>query len=315
MKGKMSMLKSLKDREVYSRAQALYRWANEHSGGLLTVLRRAFQSFNAARAAEAAASLAYYTLFSLFPLLLALIAAGSFFLEGEQVRREVVASVTQAIPISQELIESNVQRLLERRGTVGLVGLIGLLWSGTGVFTALARHINRACSESEPRNLLEQRLVALGIIGMLAVLLLLSLLSAPLLSLLSQLQLGLPFYETRLWTILSDVLPWLRIQPLFTLLIFMALYRWVPNTAENSAAVGWREAFGGALFVALAWEGAKRGFTWYLGSGLVRYRLVYGSLGAVVALMLWIYLSNWLALFGAHLSAAIALHTQSPSSH
>ena len=75
----------------------------------------------------------------------------------------------------------------------------------------------------------------------------------------------------------------------------------MPNTT-----VAWSEAAWGAAVAVVAWEGAKRGFAWYVSSDLVHYRLVYGSLGAVVALLLWIYLSSWLVLFGAHLSAAIA---------
>ena len=50
---------------------------------------------------------------------------------------------------------------------------------------------------------------------------------------------------------------------------------------------------------------AKRALAWYISSDLVNYPLVYGSLSSVVALLLWIYVSSWLALFGAHLSAAV----------
>jgi membrane protein len=62
------------------------------------------------------------------------------------------------------------------------------------------------------------------------------------------------------------------------------------------------------LVVAAAWELAANGFAWYVGSGLARYRIVYGSLGTVVALLFWVYLSAWLIILGAHLSAAVARH-------
>ena len=106
-------------------------------------------------------------------------------------------------------------------------------------------------------------------------------------------------YGTPLWTALSDLLPWFVI-----FLLFLALYRWVPN-----AEAKWSAAFWAALVVALAWEIAANVFAWYVGSGLGRYRIVYGSLGTVVALMFWIYLSGWIIIFGAHLSAAVAQHT------
>jgi len=283
--------------------RAIYRKTDALSRGSLGILRSAFQRFNEARASQAAAAMAYYALFSLFPLLLALIAAWSFVLEREQAFQQVVGFVTEAIPISQTLIEKNIQRVLELRGTVGMVGLLGLLWSGMGAFEVLANNINRAWTDAEPRSFLERRLVALGMVGTLSALLALSLVSSTVLNLLPQLQVPLwdsvSIYEKPLWGALSNLVPWL-----FTFFLFLALYLWVPNTKVER-----RAAFWGAVVAALAWEVAANGFAWYLRSGLVRYELVYGSLGAVVALMFWIYWSSWIALFGAHLSVAIAQRT------
>jgi membrane protein len=281
---------------------SLYRRANRLTGGALGVLGEALDGFNGADASHVAAALAYYAMFSLFPLLLALIAAGSFFLEGERVKREVVRSVMRLVPISAELIRSNVDQVLERRGTIGIAGLVGLIWSGTGVFTVLLDHINRAWARAEQRSFLEKRLLGLGIgiLGIFAALLMLSFLSTPVLNVLPRLELPfngrLAVFDRPLWTLFSSGVP-----VLLTFLTFLALYRWGPNTD-----VRWSEAVWPALFVALTWEVAKRVFAWYVSSDLVRYRLVYGSLGAVVALLLWIYVSSMLVLFGAHLSAAIA---------
>lgn len=290
-------------KRIKDRIRVIYQGANDLNGGSLGILRNAIERFNNARSSEAAAAMAYYALFSLFPLLLALVAAWSFVLEREHAFQQVVGFVTEAIPISQELIERNIQRVLELRGTVGLVGLIGLLWSAMGAFTALSHNINRAWPNAEPRSFLERRLVALGMVGALAVLLAFSLVSTTVLNLLSQLQVplwdGVSIYETPLWGALSNFIPWL-----FTFFLFLALYLWVPNIEVER-----RAAFWGALVAALAWEVAANGFAWYLRSGLVRYELVYGSLGAVVALMFWIYWSSWITLFGAHLSAAIAQRT------
>ena len=57
---------------------------------------------------------------------------------------------------------------------------------------------------------------------------------------------------------------------------------------------------------AAGWEIITLGFTWYLGSGLVQYELVYGSLGTIVGLMFWIYLGSLITLFGAHLTATLS---------
>jgi membrane protein len=285
---------------VADRIKCYYRWANERTGGALGILRRAIQSFNDARAAQAAASLAYYAIFSLFPLLLALVAAGSFILESEQVYQTVIETVTEALPNSEELIKRNVDQVLKLRGPVGLIGLVSLLWSGTGVFAVLAYNINQAWPRAGSRNLLEKRLIALGMVVVLVILLTLSIASTAATSLLPRLDVplwgGLSVYDTPLWSIVSGAIPWL-----FTFLLFVSLYRWIPNTE-----VKWSQAFWGALVATLGWEIATQAFTWYLTSGTARYQLVYGSLGTVVALMFWIYLSSLITLFGAHVSAALA---------
>lgn len=288
--------------ELKESLASVYRRADDLTGGRLGILKDALDGFNDAKGGDVAAAMAYYTMFSLFPMLLALIAAGSFFLEAEQVQREVVRIVTQAVPISEELIRSNVDQVLDNRGTIGLVGLVGLLWSGTGVFTVLLGHVNLAWARAERRGFLERRLLGLGVgvLGILAIVLMLLFLSTPLLSLLPSLGLAgegwVAALERPLWILITNGAP-----PLLTFLAFTALYRWAPKTD-----VRWSEAIWPALFVTLIFEVAQRGFAWYVSSDLVQYRLVYGSLGAVVALLLWIYLVSMLLLFGAHLSAAIA---------
>ncbi|MFZ2536724.1 YihY/virulence factor BrkB family protein, partial [Methanothrix sp.] len=79
---------------------------------------------------------------------------------------------------------------------------------------------------------------------------------------------------------------------------FTILYWWAPKVD-----VRWSDAAFGAFVAALCWELSKMGFAWYLESGLSNHMLVYGSLGTVVILMLWIYLSGLICLFGAHLVA------------
>jgi membrane protein len=248
--------------------------------------------------------MAYYTLFSLFPLLLALVAAGSFFLDKQDVYQQVVDLVSNAFPMSQSLIEENLQQVLALRGAVGLTGLVVALWSASGAFTILTRNINRAWTDAEPRGFLKNRLVALGMVGSLAILLVLSLLASTILNVLSQFQVPLvsleSLYDTVLWTALAELVPWLII-----FFLFLALYLWVPNEDVPRPAAFWA-----ALVAAVAWKIVAGVFAWYVGSGLARYQLVYGSLGTVVAMLFWIYLSAWIIIFGAHLSAAVARHVK-----
>jgi membrane protein len=197
------------------------------------------------------------------------------------------------------LIESAIQQLITPGRPVQVVGLVGLLWAATGFFAALAHNIGRAWPESRPRNLLEGRLVALLMIGILLLLLLLSMLAGLLVTLLPWMArilvaLGVKDFS-RLWGTGSRA-----VSLLISYLLFLGMYRWVPH-----ARVTWRAALCGAAIVAVAWQLAAAGFGWYLASGLAKYHLVYGSLETVVVLLFWLYLSSWIALFGAHLTAAI----------
>jgi len=281
---------------ISKQIKKLYQKANRISGGRLDILKSALDSFSKTRAPQAAASLAYYAIFSLFPLLLVLVAGGSYILNSEQVYQSVTQWIQESLPVSPQLINENLRQVLDARGAVGIIGLLTLLWSASGFFTNLAYNINLAWQDASRRNFLEKRLVGLGMIAGLSGLLVLSLgldwitNLVPLLNLSSASLLG-----SSLWGLFSDFASWLTI-----FLLFLALYRWVPNTE-----VHWSATFWGALITSIAWKVATAGFTWYIGSGLGRYSLVYGSLGAIVALLFLIFIVSMITLFGAHLSAAI----------
>ncbi len=273
-----------------------YRYIDEQSGRRIGILIRALQTFSQARAPQAAASLAYYAFFSLFPLLLVLIAGGSYFLNRQEVFQSLTQFMQDAIPVSTELINENLRQVLDARGTVGIIGLLTLLWSASGVFTNLVFNINLAWTDAPRRNFLEKRLAGLGMIAGLFGLLILSLSLEGITNLAPFLQIGdLSSSNLGLWRFFSNFGSWLTI-----FVLFLALYRWVPT-----ANVSWSAAVLAAFVASISWKLATTGFRWYLTSGLGRYQLVYGSLGAIVALLFLIFIVSMITIFGAHLSAAI----------
>jgi membrane protein len=290
--------------KLQAKARTFYEQTDRLSGGVLGILVGSVQSFLDDHAAGAAASMAYYALFSLFPLLLFLVGFVSSVLEDEPVQQLVLDSVEKVLPTSQDLVKGNIEQALLVRGTVKIAGTIGLLWSATAFFSILTHNLDQAWHTAKARNFLFKRLVALAMVASLAGLLILWVISTTVFSLLPWFEVpilgDIVIYQTYSWSILSRLIPWFVI-----FVTFLNLYRWVPNTK-----VRWWEAVWGAVVAATGWEITKEIFGWYLTSGLARYQLVYGSLGAVVALMLWIYLSNLIVLFGAHISATVALHTR-----
>lgn len=277
----------------------LYQLIDRLTLGNLSIFRFALQRFIEERGAEAAASVAFFTIFSFFPLLLVLIGIGSLILRTQQIQNQIIQLVRLTFP-NPELVVNNLQAVLEEQQAVGVLGLIALAWSATGALTILSRTINRAWPASKQRNFIESRVIALVMIAALMGLLTLSTITATVLRVLSQF--SEPLFGTDisgavpLFNFLTNLIPFI-----IGLLIFLGLYRWVPNTE-----VPWKAAFRAAFFAALVWAIFTNLFSYYLSIGLEQYQLIYGGLGATVAFMLWIYLNYLIVIFGAHLAAAIA---------
>lgn len=296
-------------KRICSRIQRMKNQAQAGNAGVLGIIIQAIETFSTVRATQAAASIAYYALFSLFPLLLLLITVGTSILKDEGTVDQVLSYTAEVLPTAQNLVRKNIQEVLELRDTVTIIAAVSLLWSATAVFDILARNINLAWVGAAPRNFLQSRLIGLMMVVILVTLPLLSVLSTTLFSLLPAFDVsaplwgGVPIYDTFSWQLITRFIPWF-----FTFLMFFSLYRLIPTVR-----VRWSEAIWGALVAAFAWEITKFGFTWFLSSGLANYQLIYGSLGTVVALMLWIYLSSVIILFGAHLSGAVTHYNNHPS--
>jgi membrane protein len=284
---------------VQAKIKALYEKLNQASGKRLGILQHTLDSFTKARAAQAAASLAYYAFFSLFPLVLVIVAIASFFLKTQLIYSKIIAMVGDAFPISRQWIYTTLQSVIDKRGSMGLIGLVGLIWAASGVFTTLTLNINLAWAQARKRNFVQERFLGLGVIVGLALLFILSLAMDTTTKVLASFRLRLPLnfsiYESRLWTLFTNLLPWLSI---FILLLVM--YRWAPTVRP-----AWRAVFWAAFVAATGWKIATDVIAWYLVRGLIRYELVYGSLGTVVALLFLIYVIAFIILFGAHLCAAI----------
>ncbi len=283
------------------RIRVVYEWLNDHTYGIVRIMRIAIYSLGESNATQAAAGMAYYAFFSIFPLLLFLIVAASYVLEVQSAYDFVMDNVFLVLPAAQKLIDTNLQEVLASRGAVGLVGLIGFLWSSTSFFSILTRNINKANPFSTKRGFIEDRVVALGMIGLLALLLGLSFLSNTITGVMPAINWlsfrGVPLHETAVWRYIIKLVPYL-----ITLLLLIVLYRFIPKEKA-----GWRGVLIAAPFSAFLWQAVTRLFVWLLQSGFVRYELIYGSLGALAALLFWVYLISLITIFGAHLSAVIDL--------
>jgi membrane protein len=267
-----------------------------------------FVYFTAVRGSQAAAGLSYYAFFSLFPLLLFILMAVGSLLDRKDVYDQLVQVLGSILPVGQEVVGSTIEQVLPSFGSLQLLAALGLLWAGTGFFGALVFNIDLAWPDVRAANPLRQRLYGLLMVGVLTLLLLLSLALNLLFDVLLRLRPGLlflePLLEQAVWPTVT------RFTAIgVTLLLLFGLYWAVPK-----ARVRWRAAALGALVAGAIGHLVSWGFSRLVAVGLTRYETVYGSLGAVVALLFWMYLGSWIILFGAHLTAAVDRRAAHPHS-
>ena len=282
------------------RARRTYTSADRKLGGWLSLLRATGREFEKDNGFTMAAAIAYYALFSFFPVVLLMITVSSFFFSSATAQKEVIAWTERYIPASGDLVRANIGQILRVRGTVSIVALLGLLWSASGVFTALDRAVNRAWDVTELRPFWRQKLLALGMIVGAGGLLLFSIVSTTFFSVIRRLRLPLTGWQLfGNWLVFPNLLSTL-LPVTFTVLIFLLLYKIQPNTT-----VRWSDVWLGALLTGLGWELAKYLFTWYL-TNFASYNLVYGSVALIIAFLAWSYYTAVIFILGAEFTAELA---------
>lgn len=250
---------------------------------------RTIQEMGADYASHMAAGIAYYGLLSFFPLLLGLIAVLGWILPSETVQKELFDFFRENIPGSVDLLERNIDDVIRLRGAIGVLSLILLFWSGSAMFGAVGRVIDRAWNVRRERPFYIRKLrditMALGV----GILFLLSLGGTSLVAILSGIGASVPGAAVNF---AARFLAFL-----VTLAIFLLLYKFIPTTKTH-----WRYMWPGALLAAGLFEIAKTLFVLYL-SHLADYEAVYGSVGAVIVLLVWIYISAFILILGAEFSS------------
>jgi membrane protein len=192
-------------------------------------------------------------------------------------------------------VEKSVATLIHTRSIAYLIGLMSLLWVSLQIFVNAAPAMNAAFAVEEQRGWVKLRLVALGLLTGTGVLFVLSFLSN-----------SGPGFVRRLhfsWLGLSQHVPW-SIDAFFALValainvtMFALIYKFLPN-----APTTWRQAFAGGGVAGMLWELAKEGFAYYL-AHFSHYDKLYGTLGGLVILLLWIDYTSLILLLGAEAAA------------
>jgi membrane protein len=245
-----------------------------------------------------AAQLAYYLLFAVFPFLLFLTALLGF-LPIPNLMDRLLAALAMLLPgEAVTLLRDNIRQLVtEQKGGLLSFGILAALWSSSSAVVAVTAALNQAYDVEEGRPWWKVRGVALLLTMGLSLFLLLAavlLIFGPQLGrgLASLVGLGTVFELT--WNILR----W----PVSAGLLIVALalvYYWAPDVEQE-----WKWITPGAVFAVLATLLASLGFSLYV-NHFGSYNKTYGSLGAVIVFLTWLYLTGLCMLVGGEINAEI----------
>lgn len=289
---------------VENRAKWTERWRLA-----LDVLRESFVKFYTDDSLAVSASIAYYSVLSIFPFLLLLLGVSGIYIQHYQLAGRLAVVLEPILPMRPDFILQNLQGITTAYGRVGFASFLLLLWSSAGVFLPIEKALNRAWEVEKERSFLRRRLLALEMSLIFGVVILAS-----------SSFVGLNVY-IRHWVQSSASQPGTALFAYgyrvllatasfaVTLAMFVVIFEHLPNRPMRL-----RQILPSALVTAILWQCARSAFTLLLPR--FNYRHVYGSIGAVVALMTWAYVSSAVMLFGARVSGVLyrTLHVPAPRS-
>jgi membrane protein len=245
-------------------------------------------------AKDMAASIAYFSFFSLFPLFLGMIAVGSLFLDSSEIQSRLDRLLGDAFPGTADFVRRNVEALIRLRGAAGIASIAGLLWSASKMFGAVSRGINRALGLATSYPFILSKLRYFLLTLTVAMLLFLAMAVSFAVDVLAQLDPGLFGESTnKFLTHASGHVA----SYVFVSFMFGSLYSLVPHERPS-----WRDVLPGTLFATLLFELGRSGFLLYI-ERVAHLEAVYGSLSSIIVLLLWLYFSAHVLLFGAELIA------------
>jgi membrane protein len=248
-----------------------------------------------------AAGLAFNVITTLIPLLVLLFAGIGYALaSSDTATREVVGAIQRFLPFASEEIIGSLLAVVQSRATIGLIGLLGLIWVATGVVSSIRTVLNTVFEVPETRSLVAGKMFDVVMVFVLGVFFLLSIGFTTVFAVLQE-------YGVDVLQAVGLRTEW--VAPAVALggalvvnvLMFTLIYATAP-----AGGLPILPALAGGVVTALLFEVAKQAFRLYI--DLARQGTLgpaSGSLGAIILLLIWIYYSALVFIFGAEAAFAV----------
>lgn len=245
--------------------------------------------------ADLAATLAYYFLLSLFPLVIFLFAVLPYLGLTQQ---ELLPFLSRYLPGEvMLLIQQNLGSVFTKSGGLLSLGIIATLWPASNAINALMRTLNRAYHVKETRSFVVIRILAmiltLAMIFAIAMTLAVNVVSAALVRTLFQ-HIGISDKFADMWSVVSTLTTFVVI-----ITIFAFLYSLGPNMKLKLG-----EVMVGAVIAGTCWQAASYAFSFYV-RYFGHYATTYGTLGGIIILMLWFYITALTIIAGGQINAIL----------
>jgi membrane protein len=269
-----------------------------------SILSHSLHQFHENDLFTSAAAMSYFGLMCLFPALLLMLALSNKITAAS----ELINRAVDVYPGSRTFLRDTLSSFSSVGTAVIISCFIVVLWAGSWVFSVIERALNRIWGATS-RTFWHGRALTIGMIGIIGLLLALSVGFTSIVVAMREMAGSLSPRQVARYPILLSAGSafWQGIYAIISFLVtgilFVVIYRFMPK-----AEVTLRDTLPGAVLGGLLWEIAKYLFAWSL--NYFHYDQIYGSVGAVVAVLSWSYVSSLILLFGAQLTAVF--HREHP---
>jgi membrane protein len=264
------------------------------------VLRRTATEFSEDNLSDWAAALTYYGLLALFPALIALVSIVGLVADPQTTSQKLTEIVTAIGPSSgAQTFSGPINSITSNQSAAGVLfvaGLVAALWSASGYVGAFMRASNVIYETPEGRPIWKlrplQMLITLVVVLLVALLALALVLTGPIVDAVAG-PLGISSTATTIW----DIAKW-PVMLAIVLTIIAVLYYSTPNVKLR----GFKWVTPGSIFAVVVWLLASAAFAFYV-ANFGSYDKTYGTLGGVVVMLMWLWITNLALLFGHELNA------------